>query len=226
MKIGYYSLLRENARLKRRLEETDRTFIGSNTAVRIADKLKEKTKIFNAASYFSYLKNGLLGGTLIYTIEHISSSFRPFFYLIRAFRIIAFVLAYIEAGAVIIIIAAVLLCLLPVAALVFLANELYLFTYARRSKKRLISDISQKKIAVFILPSMNSGVMEDSISYLKSMGYTVFCIISNKDLRLCGMSFFSNCKKADDSVFYIREQYFFIMKKLLEEQSEKFVVIF
>ncbi|MBQ4561807.1 MAG: hypothetical protein IJA55_05750 [Clostridia bacterium] len=140
---------------------------------------------------------------------------RRYFLISRLIRYASYIIAAIETSAVLIIVFSALLILLPIALVLF-GITVALSTSQYKKYNRLISeDIKNKKIVVI---DAKKGYFRRKQAYLNNMarcfrdeGYTVFVIS-----RLFTADRFLVAKKAENNIWILKLNYFFILKKRLK----------
>ncbi len=147
---------------------------------------------------------------------------RRYFLISRLIRYASYIIAAIETSAVLIIVFSALLILLPIALVLF-GITVALSTSQYKKYNRLISeDIKNKKIVVI---DAKKGYFRRKQAYLNNMarcfrdeGYTVFVIS-----RSFTCDKFLVARKAEDNIWVLKLNYFFILKKRLKTDDITYI---
>lgn len=226
LKRGYRYLIRENAALRRQIENMrGRPAAGNDRANTVISEGVRRRNGFSRKNYFLYIKELFFGSSVYYTLRNICHTFRPAMYLWQTVKIATVFFAYVKSSAVFLISVLLLLCTIPFFLIITASQTMFVIFSGNRTRKRIEQSISGGKIAVFFQPKHGS-VLDGTAGMLSERGYTVFCVFGALDFRCKGFGFLTGVSSAGNNVFNIRAYYYFFLKKTFKTKCDKVVYIY
>ena len=221
--MDYKSLLRENVALKKENARLKKSYhVTEREKNRVLSETAEHAHLMKKNSYFEYVKEAFLSSTVYYIYDKVMNTFKPLIWVARGVRIILLILTYIQVSAVLLFSFVLVLCMLPIFAIVFLASFVFVYRDMRKQSKRLLSLIGKTPVVLFTVPSYTDDFF-DTAYMISSMKYIVFCIFNSKIPRGVEIHPLSNVFDVADNVFIIRERFWFHIKKIMI--SNKIIII-
>ncbi|MBR4882070.1 MAG: hypothetical protein IKU19_09050 [Clostridia bacterium] len=139
---------------------------------------------------------------------------RRYFLISRLIRYASYIIAAIETSAVLIVVFTALVILLPIALLLFGITVVLSVSQYKKYNRLISEDIKDRKLVII---DAKKGYFRKTEAYLNNMakcfrneGYTVL-VISHS--FVCDA--FLVARKAEDNIWVLKLNYFFILKKQL-----------
>lgn len=140
---------------------------------------------------------------------------RRYFLISRLIRYASYIISAIEASAVLIVVFSALLILLPIALILFGITVVLSTSQYKKYNSLISDDIKSRKI---VMIDAKKGYFRKKQAYLNNMakcfrneGYSVLVIS-----RSFSCDRFLVAKKAEDNIWVLKLNYFFILKKHLK----------
>ncbi len=147
---------------------------------------------------------------------------RRYFLISRLIRYASYIIAAIETSAVLLVVFSVLVILLPISLLLFGITVILSMSQYKKYNRLISDDIKDRKIVVI---DAKRGYFHKKQSYLKNMakcfrneGYTVL-VVSHSFTR----DKFLVAKKAEEKIWVLKLNYFFILKKQIETDDITYI---
>ncbi len=186
----------------------------------------EWAKMLSAKSYFSFLKNGVKTGTPYAIWKRMQETFAPALWLGRAVRIFYYVFRVLEASALFVLAAALVLILLPPVLILSLA-----FSYAaagdrRRANRRFAPLFRGKRVLAFA-QSQGTPYFDRMLASLAEE-YTVLLVgdASSTHFDRKTMPLVRAAHLRQDGVLLVRAPYYFYLRRTLLREADFFAAIF
>ncbi len=147
---------------------------------------------------------------------------RRYFLISRLIRYASYIIAAIETSAVLIVVFSALVILLPIALILFGITVVLSTSQYKKYNRLIYEDLKDKRIVVI---DAKKGYFRKKQTYLNNMskcfrneGYTVLVIS-----RTFTCDRFLVAKKAEDNIWVLKLNYFFILKKQLKTDDITYI---
>ena len=147
---------------------------------------------------------------------------RRYFLISRLIRYASYIIAAIETSAVLIVVFSALMILLPIALILFGITVVLSTSQYKKYNRLIYEDLKDKRIVVI---DAKKGYFRKKQTYLNNMskcfrneGYTVLVIS-----RTFTCDRFLVAKKAEDNIWVLKLNYFFILKKQLKTDDITYI---
>ena len=146
---------------------------------------------------------------------------RRYFLISRLIRYASYIIAAVETSAVLIVVFSALLVLLPVALVIFGITVILSTSQYKKYTKLISEDMTHRKIVVIDAKKGYFGrpaYLNNMARCFRNEGYTVLVISrSFKHDR------FLAAKKAEDNIWVLKLNFFFILKKTLNKDNITYI---
>ena len=186
----------------------------------------EQAENLSAKNYLSFLKNSIKGGTPYATWKRAQETFAPTLWLGRAVRIFYYIFRAVEASALFLLTAVLVLALLPSVLILSLA-----FSYAaagerRRANRRLAPLFRGKRVLAFA-QTQSTPYFDRMLASLTDE-YTVLLVgdAASSHFDRKTMPLVRAAHQRADGVLLVRAPYYFYLRRTLLRESDFFAAIF
>ena len=186
----------------------------------------KQAEAMSAKNYFAFLKKEIKGGTPYATWKRAQETFAPALWLGRAVRIFYYIFRAVEASALFLLAAALVLVLLPPVLILSLA-----FSYAsagerRRANRRFAPLFRGKRVLAFA-QTQSTPYFNRMLASLADE-YTVLLVgdATSPHFDRKTMPLVRAAHRRQDGVLLVRAPYYFYLRRTLLREADFFAAIF
>ncbi|NLK39222.1 MAG: hypothetical protein GX303_03090 [Clostridiales bacterium] len=237
--ISHARLWQENRRLRRRVAELEKK-LGinqENEDSRADEHFNELTAaylLYRNQNYFSYLFSQIKRTTLWTRTDRIIKYSRFYLFLSRTFKTFMTITLWLQTSAAFLIIATGAVTVIPIIAILSAIALITTWIYRRRSNRRLVREIGNREVTVFIVTNeknFNEGTyFRKLVAHTSQDGERIVFVVSPYfwSLRgLGGRGIFACARRESDNVWLLRNYYYFFFKRtILSRLSDRTTYVY
>ncbi len=171
-------------------------------------------------SYLRYIANRLSYSSFLGRAQTFISHIKPLVWLTRTARALLFIIAYVQTGAVFLILFTVFLILAPVLIIVSTANIAYGAIVMKR-KEKIVAEKVRGRVAIVFFSHSDSDAFYENIRILKNDGFCVFVLV--EDMYIHPLSAY---REMYGGVVLFRGHCWYSLRKILDINANRLVCIY